>query len=125
MAATFDPYSPRPVMSSDANSVLEQLFQTLESRRQASAEQSYTAQLFAKGTDAILKKLAEEAGETLIAAKNTDDGELVHELADLWYHAMVLMVHRGLPMRALTDELAGRMHRSGLEEKAARSRPED
>lgn len=112
-------------MSSDANSVLEQLFQTLESRRQASAEQSYTAQLFAKGTDAILKKLAEEAGETLIAAKNTDDGELVHELADLWYHAMVLMVHRGLPMRALTDELAGRMQRSGLEEKAARSRPED
>lgn len=111
-------------MSSAAENVLDQLFQTLESRREASASNSYTAQLFAKGTDAILKKLAEEAGETLIAAKNSDDEELIHELADLWYHAMVLMVHRGLPLRALTDELAGRMNRSGLEEKAARTRPE-
>ena len=111
-------------MSPAAENVLESLFRTLESRRAASADASYTAQLFAKGTDAILKKLIEEAGETAIAAKNPDDDALLHELADLWYHAMVLMVHRGLPLSALTDELAGRMNRSGLEEKAARTRPE-
>ena len=61
----------------------------------------------------------------LIAAKNEDDAELVHELADLWFHTMVLMAQRNLPLETLTNELAGRMNRSGLEEKAARERAED
>lgn len=100
--------------------VLEALERTLAERRDAPPGTSYTASLYAGGTDAILKKLGEEAAEVLIAAKNDGEDALVHELADLWYHAQVLMAQRGIPLSRLTDELAGRMNRSGLEEKAAR-----
>lgn len=100
--------------------VLAALERTLIERRDAAADDSYTAALYAGGNDAILKKLGEEATEVLIAAKNADDDELVHELADLWYHAAVLMAHRGITLDQLTGELARRMNRSGHAEKAAR-----
>lgn len=112
-------------MAAQADAVLAQLFRTLQQRRDADPNSSYVAQLCAGGTDRILKKVAEEAGEVLIAAKNDDDAELVHELADLWFHTMLLMAQRNLPLETLTNELAGRMNRSGLEEKAARGRVED
>lgn len=112
-------------MAAHADAVLAQLFKTLQQRRNADPKSSYVAQLCAGGADRILKKVAEEAGEVLIAAKNEDDAELVHELADLWFHTMVLMAQRNLPLETLTNELAGRMNRSGLEEKAARERAED
>jgi phosphoribosyl-ATP pyrophosphohydrolase len=96
------------------------LYAILEGRKAADPAQSYVASLYAKGVDGILKKVGEEAAETLIAAKNPDDAALIHEVADLWFHTLVLMAARGLPLSALTDELARRQGRSGLDEKAAR-----
>lgn len=105
-----------------AGDVLQALYATIESRKSADASSSYTASLYAKGVDAILKKVGEEAAETLIAAKNPDDQALVHELADLWFHTLVLMAQRDLPLGRLTDELARRAGTSGHAEKAARSK---
>lgn len=111
-------------MSAQApDQVLEQLYATLQQRKSADPASSYVAGLYAKGVDAILKKVAEEAGETLLAAKNlpqAGDGPLVHELADLWFHTLVLLAAYDLPLNVLTEELARRMGRSGLEEKASR-----
>lgn len=104
--------------SSDA--VLAELYATLLARRNADPNQSYVASLYKKGIDAILKKIGEEATEVVIAGKNLDDAALVGELADLWFHSLVLMAARGLPPEAVTAELARRMGRSGLEEKAGR-----
>lgn len=101
--------------------VLSQLYATIESRKGADAKTSYIASLYQKGVDAIAKKVGEEAAETIIAAKNDDDGEFVHELADLWFHTLVLMAHRNLPLQDLSDELARRFGTSGHAEKAARS----
>ena len=101
--------------------VLSQLYQTLVDRKSAPADKSYVASLYVKGVDAILKKVGEEAGETLIAAKNADQAALVHELADLWFHTLVLMAAKNVPLSALTGELASRFGRSGHDEKAARS----
>jgi phosphoribosyl-ATP pyrophosphohydrolase len=111
-----------------ADEVLAQLYAVLQQRRSADPAGSYVAGLYAKGIDAILKKIGEEAGETLIAAKNLPpDGAdaaarqaLVHEVADLWFHTLVLLAAYDLPLSVLTGELARRMGRSGLEEKAAR-----
>lgn len=117
-----------------AGSVLTELFATLEQRRGADPAQSYVASLYAKGSDAILKKIGEESAETLLAAKALDLAvaatadpaaarhDLVHELADLWFHSLVLLAAYDLPLSALTDELARRSGRSGLDEKASRSR---
>lgn len=112
---------------------LAELFATLEARRGADPAQSYVASLYAKGSDAILKKLGEEAAETLLAAKAVDlaaatgagtapaKAALVHELADLWFHSLVLLAAYDLPLTALTEELARRAGRSGLDEKASRT----
>ena len=112
----------------DMDAVLAQLYDVLQQRKNADPKQSYVAGLYAGGVDAILKKIAEEAGETLIAAKNLplsggtpeEQAALAHELADLWFHTLVLLAAYDLPLSVLTDELARRMGRSGLEEKAAR-----
>lgn len=101
--------------------VLQQLSATLEARKGADAQTSYVASLYAKGVDGIAKKVGEEAAETIIAAKNDDDQALVRELADLWFHSLVLLAHRGLKLQQLTDELARRAGTSGHAEKAARS----
>lgn len=105
-----------------AGEVLQALYATIESRKHAEPGSSYTASLYAKGLDVILKKVGEEAAETLIAAKNPDDQALVYELADLWFHTLVLMAQRDLPLSRLTDELARRTGTSGLAEKAARAK---
>lgn len=104
-----------------SDDILGDLYRVLESRKSADPGTSYVASLYGKGLDAILKKVGEEAAETLIAAKNPDDTLLVHELADLWFHTLVLMAQRGLPLDRLTDELARRFGTSGHAEKAARS----
>ena len=101
--------------------VLTQLCAILESRKSADPKSSYVAGLYAKGTDAVLKKIIEEAGETLLAAKGTDRAALTYELADLWFHTLVLMAQHNLPLSSVTDELARRFGTSGLAEKAARS----
>lgn len=101
--------------------ILGELYRVLQDRKSADAGSSYVASLYAKGLDAILKKVGEEAAETLIAAKNPDDAPLIHEIADLWFHTLVLMAQRNLPLEQLTGELARRFGTSGHAEKAARS----
>lgn len=100
--------------------VLDDLYATLLERRRASAETSYVAKLYRDGLDAILRKVGEEAAETLIAGKNDDRAALVHEVADLWFHSLVLLAAKDVPLAELTGELARRRGRSGLEEKAER-----
>lgn len=101
-------------------SILSQLSSILETRKQASPESSYVASLYHRGLDTILKKLGEEAAETIIAAKNADQPALIHEIADLWFHSLVLLAHQDLNAEAVLDELARRFGLSGLEEKAQR-----
>src|SRR5690242_15876217 len=102
--------------------VLDELYATLQQRKSADAGSSYVAKLYRDGLDAILKKVGEEATETVLAAKGGDRAALVHELADLWFHSLVLMAHKDVPLADLTAELARRQGRSGLEEKASRSK---
>ncbi|HEX8190256.1 MAG TPA: bifunctional phosphoribosyl-AMP cyclohydrolase/phosphoribosyl-ATP diphosphatase HisIE [Pyrinomonadaceae bacterium] len=88
--------------------VLEELYGVVEARRREMPEGSYTTYLFEKGLNKILKKVGEEAAETIIAAKDEDAGALTAETADLVYHLVVLMVERGLTLEALAGELARR-----------------
>ena len=104
------------------SSVLEQLETVLEQRKSAKADTSYVASLHAKGLDAILKKIGEEATETVLAAKNGDAEHIVYETADLWFHSMVMLSHMGISHQQVLDELQRRFGLSGLEEKAQRSR---
>lgn len=104
------------------NDILRQLAQVLEERKSASADSSYVASLYHKGLDAILKKVGEEATETVIAAKSGDQKQLVYETADLWFHTLVLLSQQGLGPEDVLDELQRRFGLSGLDEKAARGK---
>ena len=99
---------------------LQKLAEVLEQRKQADPESSYVAGLYRKGLDAILKKVGEEAIETVIAAKGGDTEQLVYETADLWFHTLVLLAHQGVGPEKVLNELERRFGLSGLEEKAAR-----
>lgn len=101
--------------------VLNELGRTLAARRDADPDSSYTAALFAGGDAKILKKVGEEATEVLLAGSGEPDDALVHEVADLWYHTLVLLAHRGLGPDDVLSELARRTGVSGHEEKAARA----
>ncbi|MGZ8256747.1 MAG: phosphoribosyl-ATP diphosphatase [Gallionella sp.] len=103
------------------NDILQRLTATLEARKTAAPDSSYVAKLFAKGEDAILKKVIEEAGEVLLASKDGDAQHLVYEVADLWFHSMVLLAHHGLSADDVLRELARREGLSGLVEKANRA----
>lgn len=92
----------------DLGALLVDLYALVESRQRDRPEGSYTTYLFDQGLDKILKKLAEESGETIIAAKNQDREALVAEASDLLYHLIVLMVERGLSLDQIRDELVGR-----------------
>jgi len=105
-----------------AAEVLQRLAEVLEERRRADPERSYVAGLYHQGLDAILKKVGEEATEVVLAAKDGQREALVRELADLWFHTLVLLVHQGSGPQAVLDELARRFGLSGLEEKARRGR---
>jgi len=102
------------------NNVLQALALILEQRKTEAAEKSYVAGLYAKGLDHILKKIGEEATETVIAAKGGDKKQIIHETADLWFHCMVMLADQGLGPEDVLNELARRFGVSGLEEKAAR-----
>ena len=101
-------------------SILSRLAQTIESRKGADAGSSYVAQLLAKGNDAILKKLAEEAAEALLAAKDGDKLQIVRETADLWFHSLVMLSFHGLGPDDVLAELRRREGISGIDEKASR-----
>jgi len=100
--------------------VLMRLSRVLEERKQADPNSSYVAGLYAKGLDAILKKIGEEATETLLAAKDGIPEKIVHEVADLWFHTLVLLAQQGLGPDVVLAELDRRFGLSGLEEKARR-----
>jgi phosphoribosyl-ATP pyrophosphohydrolase len=100
--------------------ILMRLAGVLEARKSADAESSYVAGLYAKGLDAILKKIGEESTETVMAAKDGMPEKLVHEVADLWFHCMILLAQQGLGPDRVLAELDRRFGLSGLEEKAGR-----
>jgi phosphoribosyl-ATP pyrophosphohydrolase len=103
------------------NDILERLAESLEQRKRADPESSYVAKLYAKGMDSILKKVGEEATETIIAAKNGDKEHLIYETADLWFHTLVMLAQAGLKPQDVLDELARREGLSGIAEKASRT----
>lgn len=100
--------------------VLEELARVLEERKSADPESSYVARLYSRGLDAILKKIGEEATETVMAAKDGNGERVVCEVADLWFHSLVLLAHQGLGPDRVLAELERRFGLSGIEEKAAR-----
>jgi phosphoribosyl-ATP pyrophosphohydrolase len=101
---------------------LQKLMQVLNQRKNADAGSSYVASLYTAGTDKILKKLGEEATETIIAGKAGDKDQIVYETADLWFHSMVLLAHNDIPLDAVLKELERRFGLSGHDEKASRSK---
>lgn len=100
--------------------VLKELSRVLEERKSQDPQKSYVASLYAKGLDAILKKIGEESTETVMAAKDGDPDKIVYEVADLWFHCLVLLAHQGLSADQVMAELQRRFGLSGLEEKASR-----
>ncbi|MGQ0526219.1 MAG: phosphoribosyl-ATP diphosphatase [Betaproteobacteria bacterium] len=103
----------------DAN-ILRRLGEVIGARKQADPDSSYVAGLFAKGHDAVLKKVAEEAAETLLASKDGDKLHIVRETADLWFHSLVLLAWPGLGPDDVLAELRRREGMSGVDEKRAR-----
>ena len=101
--------------------ILERLADVIEERKGADPESSYVARLLHQGEDAILKKIGEEATETVMAAKDGERLRIVNETADLWFHCLVMLAHYGLRPSDVLMELRRREGISGVDEKAARS----
>ena len=102
--------------------VLTRLADLLEQRKAADPATSYVAKLYAKGMDSILKKIGEEATETVIAAKGGNNDEIIYETADLWFHTLIMLSYAGLKPQDVLDELARREGLSGIVEKDSRSK---
>ena len=98
----------------------DRVFDVILKRKQSSPEKSYVAYLMDGGTDTILKKICEESSELIIAAKNENRSEQIHELADLWFHMLVLMGKKGITLTDIYQELENRFGQSGFDEKANR-----
>jgi len=101
---------------------LKKLEQVLQQRKQEDPNSSYVASLYSKGLDTILKKIGEEATETVIAAKSGDKQQIVYEMADLWFHSLVLLAQQDLSADDVLQELERRFGLSGLDEKASRNK---
>ena len=102
--------------------ILARLEATIAARVNADPSSSYVAQLRARGQDAILKKVGEEATEMVLAAKGGERSAIVHETADLWFHCLVLLAWHGVPVAVVLAELERREGRSGVDEKKSRSK---
>ena len=100
--------------------IFDRVFDVIIKRKQSSPEKSYVAYLMDGGTDIILKKICEESSELIIAAKNENRSEQIHELADLWFHMLVLMGKKGISLTDIYQELENRFGQSGFDEKANR-----
>jgi phosphoribosyl-ATP pyrophosphohydrolase len=109
-----------PATHPSSQDTLARLAEVIESRKQGDPDKSYVARLFNKGLDAILKKIGEEATETVMAAKDGDRQKIVYEVADLWFHSMLALSAFGLKPADVLAELERREGLSGLEEFAAR-----
>ena len=115
--------TPTPASPATSQDLLARLAEVIESRLPANGgdpDKSYVARLFSKGTDAILKKVGEEATETVMAAKDGDTQKIVYEVADLWFHSMIALAQFDLSPADVLRELERREGLSGLEEFAAR-----
>jgi phosphoribosyl-ATP pyrophosphohydrolase len=102
--------------------VIHRVQETLIERKSAAPDSSYVASLYAKGTDAICKKVAEEAAEVIMAAKDGDRLHLVREVCDVWFHTLVLMTHFGIGVDDVMVEFRRREGISGIDEKKARGK---
>jgi phosphoribosyl-ATP pyrophosphohydrolase len=109
------------MQTASSGDILAELARVLEQRKSQDPTSSYVAGLYAKGLDAILKKIGEESTETVMAAKDGVPERLVSEVADLWFHCLVLLAHQNLGPDQVLAELSRRFGLSGLEEKAGRS----
>jgi phosphoribosyl-ATP pyrophosphohydrolase len=109
-----------PVPGDSTADTLARLADIIESRIGGDPQRSYVAQLLARGPDAILKKIGEEATETVMAAKDGAGDRIVGEVADLWFHCLIALAHYGLRPEQVLAELDRRAGTSGLDEKAAR-----
>lgn len=108
----------------DSKRILEHLEQVLQSRLPANGGDpsgSYVAQLYHKGEDAFLKKVAEESAELIMACKDADQNKIIYEAADLWFHSLVALTYYGVRPEQVLNELARREGLSGLVEKASRT----
>jgi len=105
--------------------IIEKLTRTLESRRDADPATSYVASLYAKGLNKILEKIGEESTEVILAAKEVERGAdkavLIHEVADLWFHSLVALVHLNVDPQEVLQALKDRSGVSGHDEKRARA----
>jgi phosphoribosyl-ATP pyrophosphohydrolase len=101
--------------------VLKALVEVIETRRQEDPSVSYVAALHEKGLNKILEKIGEEATEAIIAAKDGDRAEIIKEIADLWFHSMVMLSHLNIDQQDVLAELESRFGTSGLTEKANRN----
>ena len=108
-------------MKNDTN-ILDAVYQVVQERKNNPSEESYVASLYAKGLDKILGKIGEEATEVAVAGKGGKLDEVVSEVADLWFHTLVLLSYYDLPPDKIYAELERRFGTSGLQEKAGRSR---
>lgn len=102
--------------------ILNQLEAVLQQRKNDDPSSSYVAGLYDKGLDAILKKIGEEATETVIAAKSGDKEQIIYETADLWFHSLILLAQQDLSSKDVFKELERRFGLSGLDEKANRTK---
>jgi phosphoribosyl-ATP pyrophosphohydrolase/phosphoribosyl-AMP cyclohydrolase len=102
--------------------IMTGLFKTIEERKKASPDKSYVASLYAKGLDKILEKVKEESTELIEAAKGKTRKEIIHEMADLWFHTFVLLGHKDISLQEILEELKKRFGISGIEEKASRKK---
>jgi len=103
------------------DNILATLEQILEQRKSASADSSYVSSLYNKGTDQILKKIAEESAEVIMATKEGDSDKIIYEVADLWFHTMILLRHKNIAFSDIEEELMRRYGVSGLTEKLNRT----
>ena len=106
--------------SQESLTIFDRVYDVIIKRKKISPEKSYVAFLMDEGTDMILKKICEESAEVILAAKNENRTAQIHELADLWFHMLVLMGHKGITLTDISDELERRFDRSGFDEKANR-----
>ena len=105
----------------NSDDILLRIAGVLEQRKQADPASSYTAGLFARGVDAVLKKVGEEAVETLLAARSGDRDQIVYETADLWFHTLVMLSQQDISPAEVLAELQRRFGTSGITEKQSRT----
>ena len=105
-----------------SSEILNELYDVLQERKAASSDKSYVASLYAGGTEKIAKKVGEEATEVVIAGLTGEETEIINEMSDLWFHCMVMLAHHNISPEQVLVELSNRFGRSGIEEKASRSK---